>query len=126
MMTLIEQWLTNKIYHKENADYIIHNLKAKTLAIYGAGRMGELIYDDLVENSALKIKYFIDKNADFLYYGIDDMEILNLDEIKEAEAVDVIIVTPYTQFKIIKNELETILNFKSKIVSLEEIIYKTE
>ena len=124
-MKILEQWLTNKIYKKENADYILDNFKIKTVAIYGAGKLGELIYDDLL-NSALDIKYFIDRNADELYYGIDDMNIYNLEEIKEAEPVEMIIVTPYKQFDAIRSDLQGILNFSPIVISLEEIIYKTE
>lgn len=124
-MTVLEQWLTNKIYHKENANYIIHELMANKIAIYGAGRMGELIYDELLEHP-LELKYFIDKNADSIYYGIDDMKIYNLEEVKCADPVDLIIVTPYHYFDEIKKELELTLDFCPRIVSLEEIIARTE
>lgn len=124
-MTLLEQWLTNKIYHKENSNYIKNVLGARTIAIYGAGRLGELIYDDLIE-CLIDIKYFIDKNADSLYYGIDDVPIYNLIEARKAEPVDLIIVTPYQYFDVIKKDLESLLNFYPTIISLEEIIARTE
>ena len=122
---LLEQWLTNKIYHKENSNYIKNVLGARTIAIYGAGRLGELIYDDLIEHS-FDIKYFIDRNADSLYYGIDDIPIYNLMEVRKAEPVDLIIVTPYQCFDVIKENLETLLSFCPKIISIEEIIARTE
>lgn len=124
-MNLLEQWLENKIYHKEIADYIVKILKVKTIAIYGAGKIGELIYDDLLEHQ-LEIKYFIDKNADSLYYGIDDMTIYNLKEVRRADPVDLIIVTPYQSFENIKKDLERILSFLPKIISIEEIVARTE
>lgn len=124
-MNLLGKWLENKIYHKEISDYIANILKVKTIAIYGAGKLGELVYDDLLEHQ-LEIKYFIDRNADSLYYGIDDMTIYNLKEVRSADPVDLIIVTPYQSFENIKKDLERILIFLPKIISIEEIVASTE
>lgn len=124
-MNVLEQWLENKIYHKENSDYLIKELHLKSIAIYGAGKMGELIYDDLLE-SDLDIKYFIDKNADSLYYGIDDMPIYNLEESKKAEKVGAIIVTPIKFYDEIKINLQRLLDYSPLIISLDEVIARTE
>lgn len=125
-MTVLEQWLCNKIYHKEIADYLFLQLHLRNIAIYGAGRMGELLYDDLVEHNEIAVEYFIDKNADALYYGVDNMDILNLTEVKSAKEVEAIIVTPYRYFESIKKELELILQYRPQIISLEDVIWKTE
>lgn len=124
-LSVIELWLTNKIYHKENKDYLINQLGIKSIGIYGAGKYGQLLYDDLLE-SDIDIKYFIDENADSLYYGIDDMNIYNLQEIKNVDHVDAIIVTPINSFNEIKNNLDEVLGYTPMILSLEEIVCKTE
>lgn len=125
-MKVVEQWLCNKIYHKEIADYLFSELHLQHIAIYGAGRMGELLYDDLAECKNITVAYFIDRNADELYYGIDDMDIFNLKEVRLAQKVEAIIVTPYLYYKAIKKELEHILPYRPQIISLEDIVYKTE
>lgn len=121
-MNLLEQWLNNKINHKEIGPYLIEMLKIKTLAIYGAGRYGEFLFDDLSDYVKIEVKYFIDKNADSLYYGIDNMNILNLSELRYATQVDAIIVTPYQHYGEIKEELKMILPFETMIISLKDIV----
>lgn len=125
-MTVVEQWLCNKIYRKEIGEYLLAELYLRSIAIYGAGRMGEFLYDDLVGYKELSVEYFIDKNADALYYGIDDMNILNLRELGSAKEVEAIIVTPYLYFESIKKDLEDVLRYKTQIISLEDIICKVE
>lgn len=125
-MKIIEQWLENKILHKEIGDYLFHELGVQKVAIYGAGKYGELLYDDLTTNSVIEISYFIDLNADSLYYGIDDIDILNLEELKTAARVDAVIVTPYPKFEFIKNDLKSIMDYDALIISLDDIILRTE
>lgn len=125
-MEIIEQWLANKILHKEIGDYLTQELNLKKIAIYGAGKYGELLYDDLIENSNIIISYFIDLNADSLYYGIDDMDILNLEELKRASHVDAIVVTPYQKFNHISHDLKSILNYDVPLIPLDDIVLKME
>ena len=106
--------------------YLFHELGVQKVAIYGAGKYGELLYDDLTTNSVIEISYFIDLNADSLYYGIDDIDILNLEELKTAARVDAVIVTPYPKFEFIKNDLKSIMDYDALIISLDDIILRTE
>lgn len=125
-MEVIKQWLSNKINHKEIGQYLLNTLEGRNLAIYGAGELGELLYDDLSDWPDFKVEYFIDKNADALYYGIDDMQILNLDELAHAKKVDAILITPYRSFRLITEELNRILTYHPKMLSLDDIVYRTE
>lgn len=125
-MTVIEQWLMNKICHKEIGEYLKNSYKIQTVAIYGAGKLGEFLYDDLVNNSYIKVEYFIDKNADSLYYGIDDMNIYNLKEASEAKKVDAIIITPYQNFHEIECSLNQFLRFSTIYLSIDDIICAVE
>ena len=125
-MDVIRQWLSNKINNKEIGIYLKETLSVMKIAIYGAGELGELLYDDINGYLGLDVLYFIDKNADNLYYGIDDVEILNLEELRYAKCVDAILITPYQMYNQIKAELEDILDYNPLLVSLEDIIYSVE
>ena len=125
-MDVVRQWLSNKINRKEISIYLHDVLAVSKIAIYGAGELGELLFDDLKDFSEIKVQYFIDKNADSLYYGIDDMEIFSLDELKYASPVDAIIITPYPFYDQIKEELDRHLKYSTQLVSLEDLVYKVE
>lgn len=126
VMSIIELWLHNKIYHKEIADYLINELGISTVAIYGAAQLGELLYDDLLDKKGIEVRYFIDRAADELYYGIDDMEIFSLKELDSVPIVDAIIVTPYQYMDSIAEVLRNKLPFNTQILSLEDIICRVE
>ena len=128
MDKIIFQWLQNKIYKKEIGDYLLEQ-NIKNIVIYGAGKLGELLYDDLLNYHSINVICFIDKNADSLYYGIDDMKIYNVHEasdIEEIKKADVIIITPYKAFNEIKNELDVKLDFKGKYLAIDDIVWAVE
>ncbi len=86
----------------------------KSIAVYGCGILGKRLVREL-ENSSVKVKYYIDKNAKNLHSEIPVFS--------AAEAlceVDVIIITVVSQFYEIKAELEK-RNF-CNIISLEDLI----
>ena len=116
---LANQWLVNKNECKDIESYFENNDIHK-VAIYGMGTLGDLIYNDL-KNTKINVEYFIDKNADALYYGDDNIVVVGLDDIEKQEYVDAIIVTPIFDFE----EIEKILSQKTKveIKSLEDVIY---
>lgn len=122
--TTSNQWLINKNEGKSVGDYFKEN-DYKTIAIYGMGTMGELFYDELKKSSDIKVKvaYFIDKNAEDLYYGIDDLPVVNLDDISSQEDVDAIIVTPIYDFDKIEKDLND-AGVNAEIISLEDIVYE--
>lgn len=120
--TTTNQWLINKNEGKNIGEYFKEN-NYKTIAIYGMGTMGELFYDELKNSSNVKVAYFIDKNAEDLYYGIDDLPVVGLDDISSQEKVDAIVVTPIYDFDKIEEDLEDI-GIDADIISLEDIIYE--
>ena len=125
MQNLIKQWLYNKINGKEIVDYCKRK-EIQELAIYGIGWIGEMLYDDIVNNSSIRVRYIIDKNADSLYYGIENMDVLKVDELKKAPRVDAIFVTPLFCFESVKRELREIINAETRIISIEDMIYEVE
>ncbi len=113
------RWIENKNAGKSIESYFIEN-QYKTIAIYGAGTLGELLYED-IKNSKIEIAYFIDKSS----YGKTnyialEKEIYHPAQISELENVDAIIVTPIFAFQEIKKELKA-KGVLSDIISLEDI-----
>ncbi len=86
----------------------------KKIAIYGLGRWGELLYQD-IKRLPVEIVYGIDRKAN---------EFHSL-QIKRPDAtltkVDLLIVTVFWEFEDIKAKLQE--NYTGKIVSLEELIH---
>lgn len=116
---LTNQWLMNKNENKSMKSYLADN-DIKSIAIYGMGTLGELFYSE-IKDSGVEVKYFIDKNADTLYYGIDDIAVVGLDDIGRQDDVDAIIVTPIFDFDAIESDMEDITDIS--LISLEDIVY---
>lgn len=117
---LENQWIQNKYNGKSMTAYFIDN-KINSIAIYGMGSLGELFYQE-IKNSDIKVSYFIDKNADELYYGADDIKVTDIEGILDQEEVDAIIVTPVYDYEDISNEL-FLIGVDVDIISLEDIVY---
>ena len=115
---LANQWLVNKNEGKNVATYFADN-DIEKVAIYGMGTLGELLYNEIKEN--VKVAYFIDKNADTLYYGLDDTAVVGFDDIDSQGEVDAIIVTPIFDFDDIEKDLEDVID--TQLISLEDIVY---
>lgn len=116
---LVSQWIVNKNQNKDISKYFIEN-DIKTIAIYGMGTLGELFFED-IKNTNVKVRYFIDKNVDELYYGLDGISVVGIDDIENQKTVDAIIITPVFDYESI---LEDLQNIDTKIISLEDVIYE--
>ena len=57
----LKRWLENRNANKTLVDYF-HRYGYKTIAIYGAGDLGRLLYEE-IKNSDIQVKYFIDRNG---------------------------------------------------------------
>lgn len=111
---LLSSWLglrNRGIYLREY--FKSHNYKK--VAIYGMGDMGLRLYEEL-EDTGIEVSYAIDKRTGMKLSGLKvaapDNKLLE---------VDVIVVTPVTEFIQIRKKLEKICDYK--IISLEDIIY---
>lgn len=116
---LTNQWITNKNKNKDIARYFVEN-NIKTIAIYGMGTLCELFFED-IKKTDIKVSYFIDKNVDELYYGLDNISVIGIDDIRNQENVDAIIITPIFDYESILQDLQDI---DTRIISLEDIIYE--
>lgn len=122
-LELLRQWLQNKIYGKELSDLL---LPGEKVAIYGAHWLGELLYDELLYGKKANVVCFIDRNADSIGYGIDDIPIYSLAEIDETQEVDSVIVAAYEYYDEICKNVREKMGDAIKCYSLREMVYRTE
>ncbi|MBU5477601.1 hypothetical protein KQI69_00080 [Eubacterium sp. MSJ-13] len=118
--TILSQWMTNKLEDKKSSEYL-EKQNIKTVAIYGMGNLGELLYQEL-KPSDIEVKYFVDKNAEKLYYGIDELPIVSVEKLNDVDGVDAIIVTPTFAYDSIEENIKSVLA-DCKILSLEDIVF---
>lgn len=116
---LMNRWIQNKLNNWEIKNFFDNN-NLHSVAIYGMGTLGELIYKEL-KNNGIKTKYFIEKNYIDNIIGIENIPIISIHDVKQLKNIDLIIVTPIFDYKEIEAELKQYLNNIS-IVSLEYII----
>lgn len=112
---MMNDWVHIKQKNKSIADYLEKH-GYKKIAIYGMNFVGETLLSEL-ENTNVKVKFAIDKNASTIYSDVD--VILPEDTFEEVDAV---IVTPITFF----NEIEEKLSEKvdCPIISMDDILYE--
>ena len=111
---LLNQWLKAKMYGHGAADYF-HDLGYKNVAIYGMADLAQRLIDDL-SNSDIEVRYGIDRDVACASAVIDD--VYSPDD--SLPTVDVIVVTPFTEFYSIKNSLD---KCGLPIVSIEEVVW---
>lgn len=87
------QWIVNKQKKKEIAEYFIKH-QIKTIAVYGMGSLGELFYNDIKEDSSVKVNCFIDQMAELYSAGIDDIPVLKAVPEDCKDIIDAVIITP--------------------------------
>ena len=112
---LLLKWLEIEQRGYSLRTYFVEN-EYKTVAIYGMKELGERLYGEL-KDSAIEVKYIIDKNADALSLDVD-VDIITPEE--SLEAVDVIVVTAVHYMDEIEEMLKQKVDYD--ILSLKEII----
>lgn len=118
--TVLSQWLVNRNQDKMIPEYLKKN-NINSVAIYGMGTLGELLYQELKE-SGVKVTYFVDKKANELYYGIDDLPVIGIEEMAGNEKVDAVIVTPVFDYDTVSEKIENV-GADVNLMSLEDIIF---
>ncbi len=117
---LTNRWLANKNDDKNIKTFFETN-DIQSIAVYGMGTLGEMFYED-IKKTDVSVKYFIDKNAEELYCGMDNLPVVGLTDIKEQEKVDAVIVTPVFDYDSIVEDLEE-ADETLNTISLEDVIY---
>ena len=118
---MMNQWLRNKSEGKKSINYFEAN-QYKTIAIYGFGELANRLYEEL-KGSDIKIAYFIDKNADDIYYTNDNIPVVKIEDIANQESVDAIIITPIYDYASIEESLMNVIE-DAPIISLEDVVYE--
>lgn len=112
---ITSQW----ILHKQNGISLDKYFTGKgyhSIAIYGMGRLGILLYEEL-KNSDIEVVYGIDMDPYCTYPGL---KIVQPED--EPERADVIVVTPVMAF----DDIREMLAEKTEIpvLSIEEVVYE--
>lgn len=112
---MMNQWVKVKQENKSIAEYLENN-GYRQIAIYGMNYVGETLLAEL-EDTNVKVKYAIDKNADHIY---SDVDIISPED--DFDEVDAVIVTPITFF----DEIQELILEKldCPVLSMEDILYE--
>ncbi len=103
------KWLRNYI-NGERIENILLSMGISEIAIFGTGELGKCLETEL-ENSDIIIKYYIET------YPTKE-GVLSLED--ELPMVDMIIVTPLTDYDQISSTLNTLVS--TRIISIEDLI----
>lgn len=116
----MKRWLENRNKGKLFQDYF-RECGYKKIAIYGAGDIGRLLYEE-VKESDIEILYFVDRNAEGIR-AIDDIPVITLQDVSNMENVDVLVITPIGNY----NEIcRALINFIPEMatISIREAVYE--
>lgn len=111
----LAQWLTNI----QNGFCVEDYLKEKgvqTVAIYGMGELGILLYNELKKSSDIQVLYGIDQSG---VSAIDDFDVYYPED--ELPDVDLVIVTPISYMDEIVSKLKGTLD--CKFASIRDVMY---
>lgn len=117
---VLKKWMENRNAGKDFATYF-STYGYRKIAIYGAGDVGRLLYYEL-KDSDIRVLYYIDRNAEGLG-KVEGIPVITAEEIKNAEAVDGIVVSPVGSYQEIC-ELLTRLVPEIPTISLKDAVYE--
>lgn len=111
----LAQWMSNiqKGIHIE--DYFKEK-GVKTIAIYGMGELGILLYNELKKSIDIQVLYGIDQSG---VCAIDDFDVYYPEE--DLPSVDMVVVTPISYKDEIVSKLKEKLN--CRYVSIRDVVY---
>lgn len=121
---IIQNWLENKIHNKSIGNYL-GTYSYKKVAIYGIGKLGELLYKEL-ETSSIGVVAFLTNNHVYQYF-MENTVVVRLDDFLKTNvidaSVDAIIVTQQEDYETVL--LDTLATVPwLPVVSLKDIIYE--
>lgn len=99
-------------------DYLNHK-GICSVAVYGWGELGKRTCEDIEKSKTIEIKNVIDKNGKKLDCKYDIVS-----DVTEIDTQpQLIIVTPFLEFEVIKNKLQSKVATNVMILSLEDVLY---
>lgn len=116
----VKRWLENRNRGKTFVDYF-HECKVNKIAIYGAGDLGRLLYDEIKE-SDICIKYFIDRNGEGIHQ-IEGIPVIPISDVCKMADVDLVIISVSEYYTEVYNTLISI-EPRMRIISLKEAVYE--
>lgn len=116
----LKRWLENRNQKKTFADYF-HQCGYQTIAIYGAGDLGRLLYEEL-KGTDIIVKYFVDRNGEGMH-EIDGIPVIPLSEIEAMKETDILVITPIGSYEAICQALAKKLP-TMRTLSLREAVYE--
>ena len=117
----LTQWLKNR-NKGIMADEFFKKQKISSIAIYGIGEMGQMLFEEL-KGTEIHVRYFIDKRANDIFSNDIGTKVVGLDGISSEESVDAIVITPIYDFNAIEDMLYD-MGLDATILSLEDIVYE--
>lgn len=117
---LIKRWLENRNAKKNFADYF-HQWGYQTIAIYGAGDIGRLLYEE-VKGSGIQVKYFVDRNGEGIH-EIDGIPVITISQIGGMEDVDIVVITFINSYDTMSRRLARYVP-EIRTLSIKEAIYE--
>lgn len=117
---MIKRWLENRNAGKTFEAYFKECGYGK-IAIYGAGDLGNLLYEELKDTS-VRIMCFVDRNAEGLQQ-IDGIPVVLPQDVEQYEEVDIMVVTPVGSYgAIYKMMMENYPQIP--MISLKDAVYE--
>lgn len=118
---MLSKWMELRLNHNSIAAYLkeqgIHKV-----AIYGHGKIGILLYQDLAEDG-MKVEYFVDGQLQPDYYSIGNTLVTIPERLSLAPEVDAMIVTPSYDFDVIEKKCKK-NGYEGAIFSLSHLLYQ--
>lgn len=116
----MKRWLENRNNGKTFVDYF-EKCGYKKIAIYGAGDLGKLLYEE-VKESNIEVAYFVDRNAEGLN-NVEGIPVLTIQEICAKNDIDILVITPIGNYEEICKVLVTLCP-EIRTVSIREAVYE--
>ncbi len=90
---------------------------AESVAIYGMGDIGRIVFNDLISSNEFSVPYCIDNRAKMVDLGVD---CVRLSDLSEREKPDIVIVTVPGDFDVIRKSILKVFN--TKVISVMDLI----
>jgi len=114
---LMRNWVELKNKGRSIED-VLKNMNVSVIGIYGAGKHGQMLYDEL-KNTSIKVSIWIDSNPKTSQlYGVDVIPVSDLS--RSTMEMDAIVVTPFQDFCSISDSVKRVTD--CPIISLEELV----
>lgn len=118
---MLSKWMELRLNHSSIAAYL-KKQGIRKVAIYGHGKIGILLYQDLIEDG-MKAEYFVDGQLQPDYRSIDDTLVTIPERLSSAPETDAMIVTPSYDFDEIEKYCKK-NGYKGTILSFSHLLYQ--